>query len=195
MNEYIEKMLTRHAIRRFQDKQLDDEILEQILNAGLYAPSAGNGQSVKIVVCQDKETNLEFGKISRNKQFPNGEPKLGDRHVSDDQPSILDDPDIKDGFYGAPTVLTLFTYGKGNHSIANVAFVAANIWHAANFLDVGCCYVGRTAEALDTEFGRELLKKWNIDEDMVPVANVLLGYIDGPRPAAKPRKEGRIIRV
>jgi nitroreductase len=48
MNEMIEKMITRHAIRRFQDRQLEEEILEQILLAGLYAPSAGNNQRSRI---------------------------------------------------------------------------------------------------------------------------------------------------
>ena len=41
MNETIEKMLTRHAIRRFQEKQVEKDAPEQILQAGLYAPSAG----------------------------------------------------------------------------------------------------------------------------------------------------------
>lgn len=38
MNEIIEKMLSRHAIRRFQNRQLEENILEEILTAGLYAP-------------------------------------------------------------------------------------------------------------------------------------------------------------
>ena len=50
MNETIEKMITRHAIRRFQARQIDESVLEQILQAGLYAPSAGNNQLSRIVV-------------------------------------------------------------------------------------------------------------------------------------------------
>lgn len=50
MNEMLQKMLTRHAIRRFQEKQVPEELLEQILQAGLYAPSAGNNQYSRIVV-------------------------------------------------------------------------------------------------------------------------------------------------
>ena len=30
MNEMIEKMITRHAIRRFQDKQIEEEYLEPV---------------------------------------------------------------------------------------------------------------------------------------------------------------------
>ena len=74
MDEIIKKMLTRHAIRRYQDRQLDEETLEQILQAGLYAPSAGNNQRSRIVVCQDKEINERLGKLSRYVQFKDGDP-------------------------------------------------------------------------------------------------------------------------
>ena len=65
MNEMIEKIITRHAIRKFQDKQVAEDALEQILQAGLYAPSAGNNQYSRIVVCQDREINLQLGKLNR----------------------------------------------------------------------------------------------------------------------------------
>ena len=62
MNEIVQKMLTRHAIRRFEDRQIEEDALEQILQAGLYAPSAGNNQYSRIVVCQDKEVNEKLGR-------------------------------------------------------------------------------------------------------------------------------------
>lgn len=75
MNEMIEKMLTRHAIRRFQDRQIEDGILEEVLQAGLYAPSAGNNQYSRIVVCQDKEINEKLGRLNRYMQFKGNDPK------------------------------------------------------------------------------------------------------------------------
>lgn len=75
MNEMIKKMLTRHVIRRYQDKQVEEKILEQILQTGLYAPSAGNNQYSRIVVCQDKEINEKLGKINRYMQFKDKDPK------------------------------------------------------------------------------------------------------------------------
>lgn len=91
MQEIIEKMITRHAIRRFQGRQVEEEILEQILQAGLYAPSAGNNQRGTIVVSQDKEVNLELGKLSRYMQFKGRDPKTVSHAISTDQPSIQDD--------------------------------------------------------------------------------------------------------
>ncbi|MGN0977301.1 MAG: nitroreductase family protein [Faecousia sp.] len=194
MNEMVEKMLTRHAIRRFQDRQVPEELLEQILQAGLYAPSAGNNQYSRIVVCQDAQINEKLGRINRYMQFKGKDPKTVAHSISAEQPSIQDDFSIMSGYYHAPTVLTIFTK---NHKYAyeDAAMIGENILLAAHFLDLGACYVGRTEEVFATEYGMLLRKEWGIPEDMVAVCNVLLGYRDGPVPHEKPRKEGRIVRV
>lgn len=108
MNEMIEKMLTRHAIRRFEDRQVEEESLQEILQAGLYAPSAGNNQRSRIVVCQDRELNQKLGELSRYMQFKGGDPAKLSHSISAEQPSIQDDHTLVDGFYHAPTVLTIF---------------------------------------------------------------------------------------
>lgn len=194
MNEILQIMKTRHAIRRFQDKQLDDATLNAILEAGLYAPSAGNNQYSRIVVCQDSEVNEKLGRINRWMMFKGKEPASVAHAISADQPSIQDDFTIMSGYYGAPTVLTIFTRG-GQYASADGAMIAANIWLAAHALGVGACYIGRTEEVFATEYGMEMRKAWGVPDDMVPVCNVPLGYREGPAPHDKPRKEGRILRV
>ena len=194
MNEILQMMKTRHAIRRFQDKQLDDATLNAILEAGLYAPSAGNNQYSRIVVCQDSEVNEKLGRINRWMMFKGKEPASVAHAISADQPSIQDDFTIMSGYYGAPTVLTIFTRG-GQYASADGAMIAANIWLAAHALGVGACYIGRTEEVFATEYGMEMRKAWGVPDDMVPVCNVLLGYREGPAPHDKPRKEGRILCV
>jgi nitroreductase len=194
MNEMIERMLTRHAIRRYQEKQLEEETLAEILEAGLYAPSAGNNQRSRIVVCQDREINGQLGRLSRHMQFKDGYPAQIAQSISADQPSIKDDLTLMDGFYHAPTVLTLFALNM-KYAREDAAMIAENIQLAAHFLGVGACYVGRTEEVFDTEYGRALREAWGIEKDLVPVGNVLLGYREGPEPHAKPRRGGRILRV
>lgn len=194
MNEILQMMKTRHAIRRFQDRQLDDATLNAILEAGLYAPSAGNNQYSRIVVCQDREVNDKLGRINRWMMFKGKEPASVAHAISADQPSIQDDFTIMSGYYGAPTVLTIFTRG-GQYASADGAMIAANIWLAAHALGVGACYIGRTEEVFSTEYGMEMRKAWGVPDDMVPVCNILLGYREGPAPHDKPRKEGRILRI
>jgi nitroreductase len=45
---------SRHSIRRFKNKPVPEEKLNQILNAARRAPSAGNIQAYQIVVIKDK---------------------------------------------------------------------------------------------------------------------------------------------
>ena len=168
--------------------------LREILTAGLYAPSAGNNQYSRIVVCQDKAVNLKLGQLSRYMQFKGRDPGTVAHSISSDQPSIQDDFTIMDGFYGAPTVLTIFTR-PGQYAHDDAAMIAENIMLAAHFLGVGSCYIGRTGEVFATEYGQEKRKEWGVPEELEAVCNVLLGYREGPAPHEKPRKEGRIIRV
>lgn len=194
MNEMIEKMISRHVIRRFKNEHVKEEELNEILEAGLFAPSAGNSQASRIVVCQDKEINDKLGRINRFMQFKDKDPKTVAHSISTDQPSIQDDFTIMSRYYNAPTVLTIFirnnVYGP-----QDAAMIGENIMLAAHFLGIGACYVGRTDEVFATEYGMEMRKKWGIPEDYIAVSNVLLGYREGPEPHSKPRKEGRIIRV
>lgn len=194
MNEMIKKMVERHAIRRFQDRQVAEEELEQILTAGLYAPSAGNNQYSRIVVCQNREVNEKLGRINRWMQFKGKDPETIAHAVSTEQPSIQDDFSIMSGYYNAPTVLTIFTR---NHQYAreDAAMIGENIMLAAHFLGVGACYVGRTGEVFATEYGMEMRRKWCVPDDMLAICNVLLGYREGPAPHDKPRREGRIVRA
>ena len=194
MNEMVQKILTRHSIRCFQSKQIEEDLLEQVLQAGLYAPSAGNNQYSRIVVCQDKKTNEKLGKISRYMQFKENAPEKVAHSISAEQPSIQDDFSIMNGFYDAPTVLTIFT--KNNKYVyEDAAMIGAHMLLAAHFLGLGACYIGRANEVFATEFGREIRKKWGVPEDMMAVSHVILGYLEGPAPHDKTRKPGRIIRA
>ena len=194
MNETIQNIHTRRAIRRYQNRQVDEALLEQILDAALHAPSAGNNQYSRIVVCQDSEINLALGKLSRYMQFKGADPAKVSHSISAEQPSIQDDHALIDGFYHAPTVLTIFVRDSA-YAHDDAAMIAANAWLAAHSLGLGACYIGRTDEVFATEYGMELRRQWQIPEDMVAACNVLLGYLDGPAPHAKPIREGRIVRV
>ena len=51
MPDIFETILHRRSIRRFQPKQIEEAALQQIIQAGLYAPSAGGRQGVIFAVC------------------------------------------------------------------------------------------------------------------------------------------------
>ena len=65
MNEVMKCILERRSIRKYRPEQIKPDELEQILEAGLYAPSAGNRQSAIIIVSQNAKINAALGRINR----------------------------------------------------------------------------------------------------------------------------------
>lgn len=194
-NPILEIILRRRTIRRFDSRQLPEEVLDQILQAGLYAPSAGGRQGVLFAVSQDREINLKLGRIKRANSHP--QMATAEHFVSKEQPSIADDPSITDAFYGAPTVITLFAPKNFLFAPEDCAVAAENMILAAEALGVGSCYIGQGWPAFADPFGQEILRKWGIPGDDYAVMQLLLGYPrpGDPHPTAKPRKPGRVLRV
>lgn len=195
MNEVMKTIMHRRSIRRFRERQIDEDVLQNILHAGLYAPSAGGRQGVLFVVCQDKEINVKLGKIKR----ANSHPRMATQtqYVSKEQPSIADNPKITDAFYGAPTVITMFAPKNFLFSVDDCAVAAENMMLAADSYGVGSCYIGQGWTAFKDPYGQEILRKWNIRNDYYAVMQLLLGYPKegDAHPVAKPRKKGCILRV
>lgn len=60
--EFYEVIEKRHSIREFQDKPIQRDVLERILNAGLKAPSSNHQRQWELLTITDKDTiNLSFG--------------------------------------------------------------------------------------------------------------------------------------
>ena len=157
MPDIFETIMHRRSIRRFEPKQLEEAALQQIIQAGLYAPSAGGRQGVIFAVCQDKEVNERLGKIKR----ANSNPRMATAtsFVSREQPSIADDPKLTNAFYDAPTVITMFAPKNFLFSVDDCAVAAENMMLAADALGIGSCYIGQGWTAFANPFGQEILRK------------------------------------
>lgn len=195
MKDVMETILHRRAIRRFDTaRQIEEDALRQILQAGLYAPSAGGRQGTLFVVCQDAGVNARLGRIKR----ANSRPRMATAtsYVSREQPSIADDPKLTNAFYDAPTVITLFGPKNFLFAAEDCAVAAENMMLAADALGIGSCYIGQGWTAFDDPYGQETLRRWNVRTDYYAVMQLLLGYprAGDAHPTPKPRKEGRVLR-
>ncbi|MBD5631678.1 MAG: hypothetical protein HDP34_00385 [Clostridia bacterium] len=187
-------MMTRRTIRRFKEEQISEEELQAVLDAGMYAPSAGGRQGVLFVVSQNREMNEKLGRIKRN----NSTVKMSTDtvYISKEQPSIADDPNIFNAFYDAPTVVTLFVPKNFLFAPYDASAAAENMLLAAHSIGLGGCYIGSAWESFADPYGQDVLREWNIRTDYFAALHVLLGYPkDEQAPKAKARKDGRIIRV
>ena len=95
----------RHSIRKYTDEQISREDMEKVMEAGNFAPDAGGGQRSILIGIHNKEMTTEIGIMNLSK-FDRS--NLAGSYVSKEQPSAIDDPTIKNGFYGAPSVVAVF---------------------------------------------------------------------------------------
>ncbi|MBR4834077.1 MAG: nitroreductase [Thermoguttaceae bacterium] len=171
--ETLESMKLRRSVRAYKPEQIADAELDLVLEAGVYAASGRNMQATKLVVVQDEETRALLSKI--NAEY------LG----------VETDP-----FYGAPTYVAVF---GGKHIrptyVEDGSLVLGNLMLGAYAVGLGSCWIHRAKETFEDERGKELMRKWGVEEGYVGVGFCALGYAADPLPAPPPRKEGNVIRA
>jgi nitroreductase len=192
MKNLTDLIRERRSIRKYTDEQLKDEDLRSIIEAGLYAPNAGGGQRTYLVAVHNKELTETLGKL--NLSGFNRDNLIGD-HVSKEQPSVIDDPTIKSGFYGAPTVCAIFAPARFLYGTADAFCCASYMVLKAQELGIASCIVARGDETFASDYGKQFLTKWDVPEGYHAVCFVILGYCDGEYPTGKPRRDKRYIVV
>ena len=180
---------SRHSIRKYTDEQISRDDLEKILKAGNYAPNAGGGQRSMMVALHNKELATYIGKMNMA-HFERS--NLAGNYVSKEQPSTIDDPSIKNGFYGAPTVVCVFSQDNFMFRTADAFCIIENMVLQATELGIASCIVSRGYETFASEEGRDFMEEWGVPEGYACQGFVILGYIEGEQPHSKPRKPGRI---
>lgn len=179
----------RHSIRKYTDRQISREDLELILEAGNYAPNAGGGQRSMMVAVHNAELTAKIGRMNLAR-FDRS--RLLGGYVSSEQPSTIDDPTIKNGFYGAPTVVAIFGQDGFAFRVADAFCMAENMLLQATELGISSCIISRGEETFISDEGQALLREWNVPENYSAVCFVILGYINGEQPYTKPRRPDRI---
>ena len=141
-----------------------------------------------MVGIRNKELTTKIG-IMNLQKFDRS--RLAGSYVSKEQPSTIDDPTIRNGFYGAPSVVVIFGQDNFMFRIADAFCCAENMVLQAAELGISSCIISRGEDTFVSQEGRELLKQWEIPENYSAICFVILGYIDGEQPHRKPRKENR----
>ena len=185
----MEIIKSRHSIRKYTDRQISRSDLEIILEAGNYAPNAGGGQRSMMVAVHNRELATHIGRLNMARF---DRTNMAGSYVSKEQPSTIDDPSIKNGFYDAPTVICVFCQDNFLFKTADAFCMMENIILQATELGIASCIISRGAETFDSEEGQSLMREWGVPEGYACQGFVILGYIDGDQPHSKPRKPGRI---
>jgi nitroreductase len=171
MNETLQTLKNRYSTKKYTDRQVPDELLDAILEAGLYAPTGLNNQQVYMVAVRDKETRDLLAELNTSIRGATA-----------------------DMFYGAPCVIVVLANPENGTWVEDGSVVLCNLLNAATSLGVSSCWIHRARETFDLPEGKALLKKWGLPESLRGVGNCILGYGAG-EPQRKPRKDGRILKI
>jgi nitroreductase len=164
-NNALEVLKTRRAIRAYQDRMPEKELIAQIVEAGTYAPTGMGRQSPIIVAVTNREIRNRLSQLNA---------------------SIMGND--SDPFYGAPVVLVVLADKQFPTYLYDGTLVMGNLQNAAHAVGLGSCWIHRAKEVFETPEGKALLKKWGIEGEYEGIGNCIIGYSAQEAPQPKPRK-------
>ena len=171
MNEVIEAMRERRSVRAYTEEVPSDELIERVVDAGLWAASGRGRQSPIVLAVTDRA--------------------LRDR-LSAMNARIMGAPEGTDPFYGAPVVLVVLADRSVPTHVYDGSLVMGNLMLAAHALGLGSCWIHRAREEFDTPEGRQILAELGVEGDYEGIGHCVLGYA-AEVPEPKPRREGRLV--
>jgi len=174
MNEVMRAMLERRSIRSFTDEPVSREDLEQIIQAGLYAPNGMGKQETIILAVTDPALRKRLS--AWNAEVVGREPK-------------------GDPFYGAPAVLIVLANKDHPTGLYDGSLVMGNMLLAAHTLGLGGIWIHRAKQEFETEEGKALLRSLGIEGEYEGIGHCAVGHIAAPAKEAAPRKEGRVYYI
>ena len=174
MNDVIKAMKERRSIRSFKPDMPAEADIEQILEAGLYAPSGMGKQSVITVAVTNKEI--------RDK-------------LAADNCRIGGWKEGFDPFYGAPVILIVLAKKGSFTCVYDGSLVMGNLMLAAHSLGLGSIWIHRAKEEFEMEEYKKLLADLGVEGEWEGIGHCAVGYVNGDRPEAAPRAKNRLFYV
>lgn len=163
MNEVIRQIKKRKSVRVFEDRPIEENIKNEIINAALQAPTAGNMMLYSILDITDIELKKKLSITCDNQPFIAKAPLV--LVFLADYQRWYDAFDLNDCNPRTP--------GEGDILLASAdAIIAAqNTVVAAGSFGIGSCYIGDILE--NCEEVRQLL---DLPDYTIPVVMLVYGY-------------------
>lgn len=175
----------RRSIRRFKPDKVSKQIIQDILDIALWAPSAMNKQDWRFVVVQGQKKD-DFLKISAG-AYVDFKPMLEKNFK--DKPKVMEHMKSFFETYGGAPVIILAYAGKlpdGQNDVWSVSLACQNIMLAAYEAGLGTVWTDGVVFFKEKEINELMGIK---DRKLVCVIPV--GY-PAEEPKAAPRGEGRV---
>lgn len=122
--EVLEAIRTRRSIRKYKDKDIPEDLIRKILEAGRWAPSANNAQPWNFILLQDDKIREDVARTTTYGKFL-AEAPLG--------------------------IVVVIDPGASNHPVEDGAIATHNMIMAAHALGLGACWIGSYDSAYEGE--------------------------------------------
>jgi nitroreductase len=172
MNQIMEAIEKRRSIRTYKDRPLSREIIDSLLEAAKYAPTARNLQQseYKVITGRDRIKRISDKIVAQ---------------VKKEEPQIqLSERAQHNLFYDAPLLVIITGPKDNNWTYTDAALAAENVMLYAASIELGTCFIG-WARQIDRN--EELQSELHITNDRTVAAAVICGYPD-EKPTEKERK-------
>src|SRR5450759_976441 len=168
MMTFTELLKNRRAIRDFQEKVVDLDIVKEILKESCLAPSASNGQPWQFIIVNNRQTLKKLSDESKKnllQDFAENKTSLNPNYVD-----MLKNENFN-VFYNAPCLI----YVIGSKSVRSLdvdcALAVSYIMFGAVQRGLGTCWVNLGAYIRDQKIKSEL----GIPDDCRIIAPIIIG--------------------
>ncbi len=171
---FDEIVKTRRSVRRYKKDVPADALVDQVVAAGLAAPTGRKQQSSVIVRIEDPALRAEI--VAENARIM-GAPPSPDRGP--------------DPFYGAPVMLLVIADKSKSTAVYDGSLALGNMMLKAHELGLASCWIHRAREEMEGPLGAKIVSRLGLEGEWIGVGHLALGYCDGPLPPAYPIRQDR----
>ncbi len=173
-NEVLDCIHSRRSTRKFQERQIEQEQLETLLDAAVWAPSGGNNQSWLFTSIQNKNILLKLNSLVRE-GFQHWVPD--DDYPAKQSAKTTSQKNGYNFYYHAPTVIVASNRPNYENAMADCALALENLFLASQSLGLGSCYLNQLHWLRNDEGVRNFLFELGIPKEHTICAAAAVGYI------------------
>lgn len=171
MNEMLKLMHDRRSTRAYRPEPLQEAVIQQILEAGRFAPSGMNKQLNHFYVITDPNYLADLTALVSRK---------------------MENYRDKDFRYGAPVLVLVTNQKESTTCVQDASCAMENMMLAAFSLGVGSCWINQLYRTREDREVQEKLAEIGVTPEEMPVAALALGWPGRglPRPPGEDREPG-----
>ena len=174
--DILEFIKSRRSTRKFKNIAVEREKLEKVLEAGRYAPSGGNCQTVHFIVVRNQEVLSKLAELVQQEfALMEETPGMYKSIVNSIRASK------KGGYifhYAAPVLIVVANQKDYGNNIADCSCALENMMLMANAMDLGSCWINQLKWLNENPTLLSYLRELGLKEEERVYGALAIGYAD-----------------